>query len=151
MRAVIQRVAHARVEVAGQISGEIGPGLLVLLGITHDDTQADIEWLLKKMLQLRIFQDEEGKMNLSVQDVQAGLLIVSQFTLYADSKKGNRPSFIRSAPPAVAVPLYESFLTQLRQRYTGKVAEGVFGAMMDVSLLNEGPVTIILDSRQQDF
>ncbi|HEX2898684.1 MAG TPA: D-aminoacyl-tRNA deacylase [Bacteroidia bacterium] len=151
MRAVIQRVSHARVEVAESTVGEIGQGLLVLLGITHDDGPDDAEWLLKKLLQLRIFNDAEGKMNLSVTDVAGGILVVSQFTLYADAKKGNRPSYLRSAPPIVSVPLYESFVADLKARFTGPVATGEFGAMMAVSLLNDGPVTIILDSRQQDF
>lgn len=151
MRAVIQRVSRASVTVAGNTIGEIGQGLLVLLGVTHDDTAADSEWLIKKIVQLRIFNDTEGKMNLSVEDVAGGILVVSQFTLYADAKKGNRPSYIRSAPPAVSIPLYEEFLQVLRQRFQGPIATGEFGAMMDVSLLNDGPVTIILDSRQQDF
>lgn len=151
MRAVIQRVSRASVTVAGNTIGEIGQGLLVLLGVTHDDIAADSEWLIKKIVQLRIFNDTEGKMNLSVEDVTGGILVVSQFTLYADAKKGNRPSYIRSAPPTVSVPLYEEFLQMLRQRFQGPIATGEFGAMMDVSLLNDGPVTIILDSRQQDF
>lgn len=151
MRAVIQRVSRASVTVSGATISEIGQGLLVLLGVTHDDTAADSEWLIKKIVQLRIFNDSEGKMNLSVEDVGGGILVVSQFTLFADAKKGNRPSYIRSAPPAVSVPLYEEFLSLLRQRFQGLVGTGEFGAMMDVSLLNDGPVTIILDSRQQDF
>src|SRR5688572_1130071 len=110
MRAIIQRVSAASVQVADQTVGEIGQGLLVLLGVTHDDTATDIDWLLKKLVQLRIFSDADGKMNLSVEDVQGGILVVSQFTLYADAKKGNRPSYIRSAPPAIAVPLYEQFV-----------------------------------------
>jgi D-tyrosyl-tRNA(Tyr) deacylase len=151
MRAIIQRVSAASVQVADQTIGEIGQGLLVLLGVTHDDTATDIDWLLKKLVQLRIFSDADGKMNLSVEDVQGGILVVSQFTLYADAKKGNRPSYIRSAPPAVSVPLYELFVATLRSRFAGPVATGSFGAMMAVSLVNDGPVTIILDSRQQDF
>ena len=151
MRAVIQRVSRASVTVAGNTIGEIEQGLLVLLGVTHDDSAADSEWLIKKIVQLRIFNDADGKMNLSVEDVAGGILVVSQFTLFADAKKGNRPSYIRSAPPAVSVPLYEEFLQMLRQRFQGPIATGEFGAKMDVSLLNDGPVTIILDSRQQDF
>jgi D-aminoacyl-tRNA deacylase len=151
MRAVIQRVQQASVTIAGETVGAIGQGLLVLLGVTHDDTAADIDWLLKKIVQLRIFSDAEGKMNLSVEDVKGGILVVSQFTLYADAKKGNRPSYIRSAPPAVSIPLYEQFVATLRARFAGPVATGQFGAMMDVALVNDGPVTIILDSRQQDF
>ncbi len=151
MRAILQRVTQAKVEVDDRTTGEIGQGLLVLLGVTHDDTPADIEWLVKKLIQLRIFNDAEGKMNLSVQDVQGGILVVSQFTLFADSKKGNRPSYIRSAPPAVSVPLYEQFLAQLRAQFSGPVSAGEFGAHMRVSLLNDGPVTIILDSKQMDY
>jgi D-aminoacyl-tRNA deacylase len=151
MRAVIQRVAHASVRIGEATVGEIGQGLLVLLGVTHEDGAGDIDWLVKKLVQLRVFNDDEGKMNLSVEDVKGGILVVSQFTLYADSKKGNRPSYIRSAPPAIAIPLYEQFLTALRARFQGPVATGEFGAMMAVSLLNDGPVTIILDSSQPDF
>mgnify|MGYP000882151179 CR=1 FL=1 len=151
MRAVIQRVKKASVEVNGATIGEIGHGLLVLLGITHDDSSNDTDWLLKKLIQLRIFSDGEGKMNLSVTDVNGGILIVPQFTLYADAKKGNRPSYIRSAPPAISIPIYDNFVAELRSRFTGPVATGSFGAMMDVALVNDGPVTIILDSKQQDF
>jgi D-tyrosyl-tRNA(Tyr) deacylase len=151
MRAVIQRVQFSKVVVEGQTTGEIGPGLLVLLGVTHDDTDKDIAWLVKKIVNLRIFRDDAGKMNLSVQDIGGDILVVSQFTLYANAKKGNRPSYIRSAPPDVAIPLYERFLTQLKSTFSGAVATGEFGAMMEVSLLNDGPVTIILDSREQEF
>ena len=151
MRAVIQRVKKASVEVNGASIGEIGHGLLVLLGITHDDSSNDTDWLLKKLLQLRIFNDGEGKMNLSVTDLNGSILIVSQFTLYADAKKGNRPSYIRSAPPAISIPIYDNFVAELRSRFAGPVATGSFGAMMDVALVNDGPVTIILDSKLQDF
>ncbi len=151
MRAILQRVRHAKVQVDEITIGEVGRGLLVLLGVAHDDTAADIDWLAKKITQLRIFSDADGKMNLSVEDVGGEILVVSQFTLYADAKKGNRPSYIRSAPPAISIPLYEQFVGTLRERFAGHVATGAFGAMMDVTLLNDGPVTIILDSRQQDF
>lgn len=151
MRAIIQRVSESKVTIAGETVGEIGQGLMVLLGITHDDTESDIQWLVKRMTQLRIFSDEAGKMNLSVKDVQGGILVISQFTLFANSKKGNRPSYIRSARPEVAIPLYEAFLNHLREQFSGPVATGEFGAMMDVHLVNEGPVTIVLDSQQQDF
>jgi D-aminoacyl-tRNA deacylase len=151
MRAILQRVTEAKVQVDQLTIGEIGHGLLVLLGVTHDDTAADIDWLIKKIVQLRIFNDAEGKMNLSVEDVAGSILVISQFTLYADAKKGNRPSYIRSAPPAVSVPLYEQFVTTLRKRFSGMVPTGSFGAMMAVSLVNDGPVTIILDSKQPDF
>lgn len=148
MRAIIQRVSFAKVESEGELLGEIGPGLLLLLGITHDDGPSDIEWLTRKALQLRIFNDEAGKMNRSLVEAGGGLLVVSQFTLYADSRKGNRPSFTRSAPPARAVPLYEQFLAVLRRDFSGPLASGRFGADMQVSLLNDGPVTILLDSKE---
>ncbi|MEZ4849042.1 MAG: D-aminoacyl-tRNA deacylase [Bacteroidia bacterium] len=150
MRAVIQRVSFSKVEVEGEVVGEIPQGLMVLLGITHEDNEDDIAWMIKKITQLRIFNDEAGKMNLSVQDVGGDILVISQFTLYANAKKGNRPSYIRSAPPDISIPLYEKFLEQLRVSFSGKVATGEFGASMQVSLLNNGPVTIILDSRE-DF
>ena len=150
MRAVIQRVSFSKVEVEGKTVGEIPQGLMVLLGITHEDNEKDIAWMIKKITQLRIFTDENDKMNLSVQDIGGDILVISQFTLYANAKKGNRPSYIRSAPPDIAIPLYEKFLAQLRVSFTGKVETGEFGASMQVSLLNNGPVTIILDSRE-DF
>lgn len=151
MRLVIQRVKNAQVEIEGSVVGKIGQGLLVLLGIAHEDQEADAHWLLKKLLNLRIFSDEDGKMNLSVQDVQGEILLVSQFTLYANVKKGNRPSYIRSAPPEISIPIYDRFLQLLQEQFSGLVATGHFGAMMEVSLLNDGPVTLILDSRQKDF
>jgi D-tyrosyl-tRNA(Tyr) deacylase len=151
MRAVIQRVRQARVETEGTVSGAIDQGLLVLLGITHDDGPADIEWLVKKMVNLRIFSDAEDKMNLSVTDVGGGILVVSQFTLFANAKKGNRPSYTRSAPPDISIPIYERFLLRLQENFSGPVQTGKFGAMMDVHLINDGPVTIILDTRQPDF
>lgn len=151
MRAFIQRVAHASVEVEENIVGEIQQGLLVLLGITHEDAEADIQWLVRKILQLRVFNDEAGKMNLSVQDIQGEILLISQFTLYANSKKGNRPSYNRSAPPDIAIPIYERFIQQLVQSFEGKVATGEFGGDMKVNLLNDGPVSLLLDSQQQDI
>ena len=151
MRTIIQRVSFAKVEVDGAVVGEINQGLLVLLGICSEDTTTDATWLIKKIIQLRIFKDGEDKMNLSVQDVGGQLLVVSQFTLYADCKKGNRPSFIRSAPPSFAIPMYEAFVEELKQLLPNKVATGVFGADMKISLLNDGPVTIFLDSKQPDF
>lgn len=151
MRTIIQRVTHAKVEVEGRITGQIGQGLLILLGVTHADTDQDIEWLVKKIPNLRIFNDPEGKMNLSVTDVGGDLLVVSQFTLYADAKKGNRPSYIRSAPPDFSIPMYERFLARMREAFPGKVETGEFGADMKVSLLNDGPVTILLDTVDPSF
>lgn len=151
MRVIIQRVSEAKVEIEGRVNGKIGQGLLVLAGFTHDDSAKDLEWMIKKLLQLRIFRDAEEKMNLSVSDVGGGILVVSQFTLYAQSKKGNRPSYIRSAPPAISIPLYEQFVGMLRASYSGPIQTGEFGADMKVSLLNDGPVTILIDSRDPDF
>lgn len=148
MRVVIQRVQHSKVVVEGQTIGEIGRGLMVLLGVTHEDSETDIQWLVKKITKMRIFNDEADKMNLSVEDIGGDILVVSQFTLYANTRKGNRPSYIRSAPPDVSIPLYEQFIESLRANFTGQVATGEFGAMMEVSLLNDGPVTIILDSKE---
>ena len=147
MRIVIQRVREASVKINDEIVGEIQQGLLVLLGIEHVDSQLDADYLIQKLIHLRIFGDEEGKMNLSVSDISGDLLIVSQFTLFADTKKGNRPSFIRSARPEQAIPLYDYFLSQLKKSFSGKIENGVFGANMLVELINDGPVTIIIDSK----
>ena len=147
MRIVIQRVREASVKINDEIVGEIQQGLLVLLGIEHVDSELDADYLIQKLIHLRIFGDEEGKMNLSVSDISGDLLIVSQFTLFADTKKGNRPSFIRSARPEQAIPLYEYFLSQLKKEFSGKIENGVFGANMQVELINDGPVTIIMDSK----
>jgi D-tyrosyl-tRNA(Tyr) deacylase len=147
MRIVIQRVREASVKINDEIVGEIQQGLLVLLGIEHVDSELDAAYLIQKLIHLRIFGDEEGKMNLSVSDISGDLLIVSQFTLFADTKKGNRPSFIRSARPEQAIPLYEYFLSQLKKSFSGKIENGVFGANMQVELINDGPVTIIIDSK----
>lgn len=133
------------------MSGSIGVGLLVLVGAEHDDTEADVAWLASKICAMRIFADREGKMNLDVQQADGGLLVVSQFTLHAATRKGNRPSFIRAARPEHAEPLYEAFLAACRDKLgAGKVASGVFGAMMEVELINDGPVTIWMDSRAQE-
>lgn len=145
MRALVQRVAYARVTVAGRCVGEIGHGLLVLLGVTAGDTPELAERLAQKVAKLRIFNDEAGKMNRSVQDVAGGVLVVSQFTLYADARKGNRPSYLAAASPELAIPLYERFAEALAALGL-EVARGEFGANMDVALLNQGPVTIWLDS-----
>jgi D-aminoacyl-tRNA deacylase len=150
MRAVIQRVSSADVTVDGRIIGTIQKGLLVLLAVEAADTDEDIEWLSGKIVRLRIFNDEAGLMNLSVQDVAGEILVVSQFTLFASTKKGNRPSYTRSAPPDVAVPLYERFLVRLTQDFGKPIQRGEFGADMKVRLLNDGPVTIIIDSKARE-
>lgn len=145
MRAVIQRVSRARVSVEGETTGEIGRGILVLLGVSRDDAEKESDYLLEKILNLRIFEDAEEKMNLSLRDIKGELLVVSQFTLYGDARKGRRPSFIEAAAPARANELYEYFLSQAR-KHLSKVEAGRFQAMMDVELINDGPVTILLDS-----
>nr|WP_294860868.1 D-aminoacyl-tRNA deacylase [uncultured Fluviicola sp.] len=150
MRLVIQRVSHASVTVDNQIIGQIGVGLLVLLGIEHQDSEEDIDWLIQKTLQMRIFSDVEGKMNCSLQDIQGELLVVSQFTLHASTKKGNRPSFISAARPEQAIPLYESFIDKAQTALGRSVQTGIFGADMKVSLMNDGPVTIIIDSKNKE-
>jgi D-tyrosyl-tRNA(Tyr) deacylase len=151
MRAVIQRVSQASVTIGGQEKSRIGHGLLILLGIEHEDSEEDISWLCKKIAQLRIFSDDGGLMNLSVRDVGGEIIVVSQFTLFANTKKGNRPSFIRSARPETAIPLYEKFVETLRQDTGLNVLTGEFGADMKVSLLNDGPVTIWMDSKHKDY
>lgn len=145
MRIVVQRVRHAKVTVEHRVTGQIGPGLLVLVGFTPTDTPATLDWMARKLVQLRIFSDDEGKMNRSVQDVGGQVLVVSQFTLLADASKGTRPSYIGAAPPAVAVPLYEQFVEQLTQLLNQPVPTGEFGADMQVELVNDGPVTIVLE------
>lgn len=146
MKVVIQRVTKASVEVENKIVGEIKSGLMLLIGVEEGDTQEDVDWLVKKILDLRIFSDDDGKMNLSVKDIKGEILCVSQFTLIADYKKGNRPSFIRAAKPDKAVPLFEYFKMMIKQSGLN-VASGIFGADMKVSLLNDGPVTIVMDSK----
>ncbi|GAA4375355.1 D-aminoacyl-tRNA deacylase [Hymenobacter koreensis] len=148
MRVVVQRVSEASVTVEGEITGQIGPGLLVLAGFAPTDTAADLDWMARKLVQLRIFSDEDDKMNRSVQDIGGELLVVSQFTLLADARKGNRPSYIGAAPPPVAIPLYEQFVALLERLMGRPVGTGRFGADMKVCLLNDGPVTIVLDSPQ---
>jgi D-aminoacyl-tRNA deacylase len=147
MVALVQRVSEARVIVEGTTMGEIGPGVLVLLGVHTADTEAEGEWLARKVAALRIFRDSEGKMNRSVVDVGGEALVVSQFTLYGDASRGNRPSFIDSAPPDRAERLYEVFADRLTKEMRREVARGVFGAMMDVHLVNDGPVTIWIERR----
>jgi len=150
MRSVIQRVSNAQVRVDGKITGEIGLGLLVLVSIEDEDGTEDIEWLSGKIVNLRIFDDEQGIMNRSVADVNGELLVVSQFTLHASTRKGNRPSYIHAAKPETAIPLYERFLRQLEKDLRKPVSAGIFGAMMKVSLLNDGPVTIVIDTKNKD-
>jgi len=145
MRAVIQRVSRAAVVIGERRVGEIGAGLLVLLGVHRDDTEAHAERLAAKLIELRCFTDEAGKMNRSCRDVDGEMLVVSQFTLYGDCRKGRRPSYTDAAPPEKAVPLYEHFVEELRRLGVRRVATGEFGAMMSVSLVNEGPVTLIVD------
>lgn len=150
MRAVIQRVSKASVTIDGNVKSEIKSGLLVLLGIEERDTDYYIEWLVKKIIQLRIFSDAEGKMNLSVQDINGDILVISQFTLFASTKKGNRPSFLRSAKPDIAIPLYEQFIGETEKNLGKEIFTGEFGADMKVELINDGPVTIIIDSQNME-
>lgn len=150
MRVVIQRVSEASVTIEGEVKSSIGPGLLILLGIEDADTGEDIAWLCNKISKLRVFNDEKGVMNRSVQDIQGELLAVSQFTLHASTKKGNRPSYIRAAKPDVAIPMYEAFVKELEEVSGIPVGTGEFGADMKVRLLNDGPVTIIIDSKSRE-
>ncbi|HUH34582.1 MAG TPA: D-aminoacyl-tRNA deacylase [Moheibacter sp.] len=150
MRAVIQRVQHAQVTVNETIIGKIEQGLLVLVGFEANDTAEDFEWLANKLIQLRIFPDENGVMNISLQDIQGEILVVSQFTLHALTKKGNRPSYIKSSPPDQAKSQYENFVKVLQSKYIGKIQTGEFGADMQVELLNDGPVTIWIDTKNKE-
>jgi D-tyrosyl-tRNA(Tyr) deacylase len=150
MRTVIQRASEASVVIDGEVTGKIGLGLVVLLGIETDDTEADLDWLCPKIANLRIFNDEEGIMNKSLLEIDGNILIISQFTLHASTKKGNRPFYIKAARPEFAIFLYEKFIAKMEMK-TGKHAQtGRFGAMMQVSLVNDGPVTIIIDSKQRE-
>ena len=149
MIAVIQRVLSASVSIGDNVKGSIGGGLLVLLGITHTDGPEDVAWLAKKLVQLRIFGDAEGKMNLSAKDADGNILLVSQFTLFASTKKGNRPSFTEAARPEVAIPLYQKMIAALTRELGKPIETGEFGADMQVSLRNDGPVTIIIDSKNR--
>ncbi len=149
MKAVLQRVSSASVEVAGETISSINSGYLILFAIGAEDTMKDKDWLVKKISNMRIFSDENGQMNLSINDIQGDIIVVSQFTLFASTKKGNRPSFIQSAKPPVAIPMYEQFVQDLDILINGKVKTGSFGANMKVSLVNDGPVTIILDSHNK--
>lgn len=150
MRTVIQRVTHASVAIDGAVKGSIGAGLLVLLGIEDSDTQEDIEWLCGKIVRLRVFNDDDGVMNRSVLEAGGDILLISQFTLFAQTKKGNRPSYIRASKPDIAVPLYEKFIDQMQRDMQKPIATGTFGADMKVELLNDGPVTIIIDTKNKE-
>ena len=150
MRIVLQREKEASVKVEDEIVSKIGQGFLVLLGVEAEDTQEDIDWLCRKIARLRIFSDENEAMNYSIQDIDGEVIVVSQFTLHASTKKGNRPSFIKAAKPDVAIPLYENFLKTLEKELEKSVQSGVFGAMMDVSLINDGPVTITIDTKNKE-
>ncbi len=150
MRAVIQRVAHASVKVDQQVTGQIEKGLLVFLGIEDADTAEDIDWLSSKIVNLRIFDDTAGVMNLSVKEVDGNILLVSQFTLHASTKKGNRPSYIKASKPDFAVPMYGKMILQLENDLEKKIQTGIFGADMKVELLNDGPVTIVIDTKNRE-
>jgi D-tyrosyl-tRNA(Tyr) deacylase len=150
MRAVIQRVTEASCKVDGNITGQIGNGFLVLLGIEDADTDEDLQWLAQKIIGLRVFGDENGLMNKALADIDGNILLISQFTLFAQTKKGNRPSFIRAAKPDKAIPLYEKMISVLEALSGKKIAAGIFGADMKITLLNDGPVTIIMDTKDKD-
>jgi D-tyrosyl-tRNA(Tyr) deacylase len=151
MRVVIQRVSEANVKINGEVRGAIGKGLLLLVGVMPEDTQEDVAWAASKIVNMRIFNDEQNKMNNSLIDENGELLVISQFTLFADTKKGNRPSFTGAATPLHATPIYENFIKSLEQLTSKKVARGMFGADMKVALVNDGPVTIIIDSKNKSL
>ena len=150
MRAIIQRVSSASCSIEGKISGQIDKGFMILLGIEDNDTDEDLNWLAQKISNMRIFSDENGLMNKALADVQGNILLISQFTLFASTKKGNRPGFTRSAKPDLAVPLYEKMISELGQLTGTKIQTGVFGADMQISLVNDGPVTIIMDTKSRE-
>lgn len=150
MRAIIQRVTQAQVQIDGKLFSEIGNGLLILLGIEDADTDEDINWLAQKMVNLRVFNDENGVMNISLIDANFDILLVSQFTLFASTKKGNRPSYIKASRPEFAIPLYEKMIARLEELLVKKIATGTFGADMQISLTNNGPVTIMIDSKLKE-
>ena len=150
MRLVIQRVTHASVTIEGKVKSAIGPGLLILVGVESADTTEDVDWLVRKVAALRIFDDEQGVMNRSVQDINGEALVVSQFTLFASTKKGNRPSWLKAAPHNISEPLYEAFCQRLSQAMGKPVGTGEFGADMKVELLNDGPVTILMDTKNKE-
>lgn len=151
MRVILQRVSAAEVRIGGRVAGRIGPGFLLLVGFRHGDTEDTLRWMADKILSLRLFPDDDGRMNRGLDEVPggAGVLVVSQFTLYGDTRKGRRPSFIEAAPPDIAIPLYERFVTLLRERAPGPVETGEFGAMMDVELVNDGPVTLLITKNDE--
>lgn len=151
MRVVIQKIKEASVSVAGERIAAVNKGLLILVGIENEDSQEDIDYLVKKSTQLRVFNDENGVMNRSIKDIDGDVIVVSQFTLQANTKKGNRPSYIRAAKPDISIPMYKKFVSTMEMALGKKVGTGKFGAMMDVALINDGPVTIIIDSKQKDF
>lgn len=150
MRILIQRVNYADVSIDGKIKSSIAKGLLILLGIEDSDNEEDVQWLVRKVSCIRLFDDEKGVMNLSVMDIGGDVMIVSQFTLHASTKKGNRPSYIRASKPEKAIPLYELFVRKMEQEINKKVATGEFGAMMQIKLINDGPVTIFIDSKNKE-
>ncbi|MBI5325343.1 MAG: D-tyrosyl-tRNA(Tyr) deacylase [Ignavibacteriae bacterium] len=149
MRVVVQRVSRASVAIGGKVTGEIGNGIAVFVAISHSDNSDIMKWMSNKLMNLRIFPDDEGKMNKSVLDTCGGILLVSNFTLYGDAHKGLRPSFIKSAPPEISKPLYESMVLHLKDKYTINIASGEFGAMMNIELVNDGPVTIIIEKENE--
>ena len=151
MRAVIQRVSRASVRVEGALKGSIDTGLVVLLGIDREDSEEDLIWMSNKIPQLRVFEDEDGKINLDMIQAKGGMAVVSQFTLFGNVRKGNRPSFNRSADPDLAIPLYEAFISKMEDRLSKPVVTGQFGAMIEVELTNDGPVTLVIDSKNKRF
>ena len=151
MRAVVQRVSRASVTVEGEAKGDIGKGLVVLLGIERSDTEEDLAWLTNKVPQLRVFEDDEGKMNLDLLAIDGEMVVVSQFTLFGNVRKGTRPSFNRSAAPDYAIPLYEAFIARMEERLNKPIVTGEFGAMMEIDLVNQGPVTLVIDTQDKRF
>lgn len=150
MKVVIQRVSEASVTISGKVNGAIGKGLMILVGIENEDSDEDIQWLCQKIVQLRIFNDENGVMNLSLLDVDGDILLISQFTLYASTKKGNRPSYIKAAKPEISVPIYEKMILKLTEFTNKRIQTGIFGEDMKVALVNDGPVTILIDSKNKE-
>lgn len=150
MRAVIQRVSHASILIENQLHSEIKKGLLILIGIENEDNSEDVQWLASKIIKMRLFDDENGVMNHSLEDVDAEILVVSQFTLHAQTKKGNRPSYIRAARPEIAIPIYENFIQELQKLLKKNIKTGIFGADMQVLLCNDGPVTILMDTKDKE-